>query len=326
MRRNGIVLACLIGLLALLASGATLADLPAPVADALKQAGIPDTHVAVLVQDLDGSPPLVDHGSARSFNPASVMKLLTTLAALDSLGPAYTFKTRVLVDGAVADGVLQGDLILQGGGDPALTQERFWLLLRELYARGIHEIRGDVLIDNSLYAVEPADPGAFDQAPLRPYNAQPAPLLVNFNTLSLRLSADDKGVKLRVDPVPPNGAPPLVNQLQLTDGPCNGWSDQIETRRENGDLVVSGQYARSCGDQTLALNLLSPVETVASLFVDDWKALGGGSDRSRPCRRGRRGCAAADGVRFGAVVPTGAERQQVQQQRHGQDAVARSGR
>lgn len=249
------------------------AELPASVAKALQQAGIPDTHVGIVVQEIGNPVPLLAHGEQRSFNPASVMKLLTTLVALDSLGPAHTFQTRVYADGMLQDGVLHGNLILQGGGDPALTLERFWLLLRELRERGVREIRGDVLLDNRFYQLDSIDPAAFDQSPLRPYNAPPAALLVNFNALNLRLSSVSESVQARLDPMPSKLQ--LVNQLRATDGACQGWREQVKPQLQEGVLEVGGSYPVACGEQIIPLNLLPPEATVAAYFSSLWRELGG---------------------------------------------------
>jgi D-alanyl-D-alanine carboxypeptidase/D-alanyl-D-alanine-endopeptidase (penicillin-binding protein 4) len=266
--------------LVLLLSGIAHAELPATVAQALKQAGIPDSHVGILVQDVGNPVPQLAHGERRSFNPASVMKLVTTLAALDNLGPAHTFKTRVWADGQLVDGVLHGNLVLQGGGDPALTLERFWLLLREVRERGVHDIRGDVLLDNQYYLLDPVDPAAFDQAPLRPYNAIPSALLVNFNTVNLRLgvanATPEKNISAKLDPPPGAALTGLINQLQLVESPCNnGWREKLTSHRENGSLILSGVYPASCADQSIPLNLLSPEDAVSAAFIALWKELGG---------------------------------------------------
>ena len=251
------------------------AELPAEVAQALQQAGIPESHVAVLVQDLGNPLPLLAHGESISFNPASVMKLVTTLAALDSLGPAHTFKTRVYRDGPLLDGVLHGNLIFQGGGDPALTLERFWLLLRELRHRGVREIRGDVLLETQYYQIDAIDPGAFDQAPLRPYNAQPSAMLVNFNLLNLRLSAAGEVIGVRLEPTPAEQHLSLVNQLQRTDAPCNGARMGLISTKVDTSLILLGAYPSECGEQTMPLNLLPPDATFGTIFNELWQSLGG---------------------------------------------------
>lgn len=257
------------------------AELPPAVAQALKDAGIPDTHVGILVREIDRPAPLLAHGETQALNPASVMKLVTTLAALDTLGPAHTFKTRVWLEGELKDGVLTGNLVLQGGGDPGLTLERFWLLLREIRARGVREIRGDVLLDGNFYELEPVDPAAFDQSPLRPYNAPAAALLANFNTLNLRLGVAEATVQARIE-----GDDPVIldSRLEAVEGPCNGWREQLRMVLEDGRLVLSGRYPRACSEQVHPLNLLAPEATVAVLFRSLWKELGGQhSGRIRPC-------------------------------------------
>jgi len=260
------------------------ADLPPAVAQALAQAGIPDSHVGVLVAEIGNPTPMLAHGEKRSLNPASVMKLATTLAALDMLGPAHTFKTRVWVEGEIRDGILNGNLILQGGGDPALPQERFWLVLREIRARGLREIRGEVLLDNSFYELELADPAAFDLAPLRPYNAVPAALLVNYNTLNLRLGIEANSVLTRIEA---DDALTLDSRLEASDAPCNGWREQLVATMEEGRLILSGRYPKACGEQSHPLNLLSPEATVAVLFRTLWKEAGGlHTGRIRPCTPG----------------------------------------
>ncbi len=259
----------------ILAPAFASAELPAEVTQALQQAGIPDNHVAVLVQELGKPLPLLAHGEAASFNPASVMKLVTTLAALDSLGPAHTFKTRVYRDGPLLEGILHGNLVFQGGGDPALTLERFWLLLRELRQRGVREIRGDVLLDTQYYQIEAIDPGAFDQAPLRPYNAPPSAMLVNFNLLNLRLSAAGEKIGVRLEPVPAEQNLSLVNQLQKTDAACNGARERLRSTKVDVSLILAGAYPSECGEQTIPLNLLPPDATFGTIFNELWQSLGG---------------------------------------------------
>ena len=94
-------------------------------------------------------------------NPASLMKLLTTYAALDLLGPAWTWNTPVWLQGRIEDGVLDGDLVIKGSGDPKLVLERMWLLLRRVQQLGVREIRGDIVLDRSAFSVPDAIAGRF---------------------------------------------------------------------------------------------------------------------------------------------------------------------
>lgn len=259
-----------------IAPSAAIAELPVELSRALLEANIPDTQVGILVREIGNPVPLLAHGEQREFNPASLMKLVTTLAAMDSLGPAHEFKTRVLTDGGLVDGVLRGNLIFEGGGDPALTLERFWLLLRELRERGVREIDGDVIADPRYYQLAPIpDAAGFDQAPLRPYNAQPSAMLVNFNTLNLRLSVLANGLSARIEPTPDATMLAVVDEAKISDGACNGWRDKLSLEITDNTLHLSGSYPLACGEQTVPLNLLPPEATLAVIFNALWKSLGG---------------------------------------------------
>eukprot|EP01041_Mallomonas_annulata_P017659 gene17659-36222_t len=176
-------------LLALGFIGPALAQtLPPEVDAALARAKVPREALAALV--LDAAPlvsgktaPLLSYRANAPANPASVMKLVTTYAALELLGPAYTWPTPVFVDGSIKDGVLTGNLIIQGRGDPKLVLERLWLLLRRVQAIGIKTISGDILLDRSAFALTPQNAGDFDGEPLRPYNAAPDALLINYKSV-----------------------------------------------------------------------------------------------------------------------------------------------
>ena len=124
------------------------AELPATVTAALKNAGIPQNSVAVYIYALEGvqavvtNNPIVSYNADKSLNPASVMKLVTTNAALDVLTPSYRWKTEIYRDGNVlsdkfSGGVLDGNLIIKGYGDPSFKAQEFWRLLMSLQQLGI---------------------------------------------------------------------------------------------------------------------------------------------------------------------------------------------
>jgi D-alanyl-D-alanine carboxypeptidase/D-alanyl-D-alanine-endopeptidase (penicillin-binding protein 4) len=264
-------------LLAGLVVSARAAGLPVAFTAALKEAGIPLARVAVVVQPLDGAVPVLSHNAEAALNPASVMKLVTSFAALNQLGPGYVWTTDVWADGTLADGVLEGDLIIKGHGDPTLTLERMWLLQRELRARGVRHIRGNLVFDTSHFELPPIDPGAFDGEPLALYNAAPGALVANFNATTLRLKPDGHTVLIVPDIALPGVV--LTSQLLVEDAAeCNGWKDAITpllpdpARRE---LVVSGRYVRGCGERALSLNLFEPAATFDLIFRALWAESGG---------------------------------------------------
>jgi D-alanyl-D-alanine carboxypeptidase/D-alanyl-D-alanine-endopeptidase (penicillin-binding protein 4) len=172
----------------LLVAGAAVArELPPTVAQALARARVPAEAVSLVVEEAGTGTALLRHRGDKAVNPASVMKLVTTLAALETLGPTWSWKTPVYVEGTVRDGVLQGNLHIQGQGDPKLVAERLWLLLRRVQGLGIRQITGDIVLDRSAFEVVASDPAEFDGEPLRPYNAAPDALLLNFKSVLMTL-------------------------------------------------------------------------------------------------------------------------------------------
>lgn len=264
-------------LLANLLVPAVAAELPAAFTHALKQAGIPLDHVAVVIQPLDAPEPLVAHNAEAAMNPASVMKLVTSYAALQQLGPRFTWTTDVWADGPVRDGALEGDLVIKGYGDPSLTLERMWLLQRELRARGVRHIRGDLVLDTSHFDLPTNHPGAFDGEPLALYNAAPGALVANFNATTLRLKQNGETLEILPDVALPGVA--IRSDIVLTQATaCEDWKDAITPSIPDParyELVLSGTYPRNCGEQTLSLNLFEPAASFDFIFRDLWQQSGG---------------------------------------------------
>jgi len=257
----------------------TLADgLPPTVLQALKAAQIPAASVAVVVQPVDAATPLVAHNAAQPMNPASVMKLVTTYAALDLLGPAWTWKTTAWIDAVPTDGILNGNLYLKGSGDPHFAIEHLAALLRQLRVRGIAHIAGDVVLDRTAFDLPSLDPGAFDDKPMRPYNVGPDGLLINFGTLHFTLQPDNG--KPRVLMETPSDNLRVDNQLRSGNGACgSNWKDLITARLipENGGnrLELSGTYSPLCGEKALNLAPLPADAQAGGLLRSLWKELGG---------------------------------------------------
>ncbi|MEO8143503.1 MAG: D-alanyl-D-alanine carboxypeptidase, partial [Betaproteobacteria bacterium] len=193
---------------------------PPAVAKSLSAAGISTAGAAAFVQEVGTARASISVNATAALNPASVMKLVTTYAALELLGPAYRWKTEAYTTAPVREGVLEGDLVLKGYGDPKLDLEAFWILLRALRGKGLRELRGDLVLDRSHFERVADDPGRFDGDAFRPYNVLPDALLVNFKSLRFAFVADPEraAVRLYVEPRPPGLE--VVNVLKLTGGAC----------------------------------------------------------------------------------------------------------
>jgi D-alanyl-D-alanine carboxypeptidase/D-alanyl-D-alanine-endopeptidase (penicillin-binding protein 4) len=257
----------------------TAGELPAPVAQALKAAEIPRSAVAIVVQAVDSARPKWAINADQAMNPASTMKLLTTFAALDILGPAYTWQTQAFINGPLENGVLKGDLYLQGSGDPKLTYEHFARWLREMRQRGLREIRGDLVLDRHAFALAASDAEQFDHEIMRPYNVLPDALLLNFNAISVQL-LPQTGQMPRLAIEPPVGNLELVNQLRSDDhAACGDWREGLRSEVLTSDavnrLVLSGTYPLGCGEQRWHIALADHSRFVLGIFRSLWAELGG---------------------------------------------------
>jgi D-alanyl-D-alanine carboxypeptidase/D-alanyl-D-alanine-endopeptidase (penicillin-binding protein 4) len=258
------------------------ADLPPPVHRALRQAGIPESAVSVYIHEIGARQPLLQHNAGTAMNPASVMKLATTYAGLELLGPAYTWKTELYADGLRDGDTLRGNLIIKGYGDPKLNLENFWLLTRRLRQTGLREIAGDLILDTNYFQLPSANPADFDGKPHRAYNVLPEALLVNYRTVSLRLipRPENGNVHVIVDPLP--ALLDLRNGLRLTPGACGDWRDALATDiradRENGgrvSIALNGTYATDCGEKNLFLSVHENAYYIQSVFKQLWEEQGG---------------------------------------------------
>jgi D-alanyl-D-alanine carboxypeptidase/D-alanyl-D-alanine-endopeptidase (penicillin-binding protein 4) len=260
-----------------LAAGAQAA-LPAPVLAALRAARLPAASMGVLVMPAGGGRPILAQQADVAFNPASTMKLLTSVAALDLLGPAFQWHTGVWTDGSIEGDTLRGNLYLKGGGDPVLTYEKVWLLLRKLKARGIRHVAGDLVLDRHYFTLPPVEPNAaFDEQPERAYNVLPDALLMNFKAVDFQIDSEGEAPLVQADP--PLAGLSVSQRFKLTDAPCDRWRagwQRPEIIEQAGQVSVTlqGQFPRHCRADRY-LGLLDPTAFADRLTRSLWHELGG---------------------------------------------------
>ncbi|HCI53831.1 MAG TPA: D-alanyl-D-alanine carboxypeptidase/D-alanyl-D-alanine-endopeptidase [Gallionella sp.] len=262
-----------LGFLLIVSLNALAVPLPPAVLRELKSAGIPLSATGISVREIGAQKAAISINAEQPMNPASTMKLFTTFAGLELLGPAYTWKTEAYLDGKLENGVLQGDLILKGYGDPKFTIEQFWLWMAELRARGLREIRGNLVLDHSFFDLPPIDSGAFDNDPVRAYNVTPDALLLNFNTLRLRYIPEGNHLRVIIEPMLEGVR--LDSQLAPQAGSCEDWDDTIHVQANDERILLQGGYPASCGEREHNLRLLSHSRYVDTVFRAVWHQLGG---------------------------------------------------
>ncbi|MDR3428105.1 MULTISPECIES: D-alanyl-D-alanine carboxypeptidase/D-alanyl-D-alanine endopeptidase [Silvimonas] len=251
------------------------APLPAPVANALASAKLPASALSLAVVPLDRGPGQYWNADVPA-NPASTMKLITTFAALDMLGPAFSWNTQVYVDGPVNNGVLQGNIYIKGSGDPKLTLERMWMLLRDVRASGIKRINGDIVLDRS-YLQIPAKTSFADDGndPARAYLVGPDSLLVNFHAFRFHVATDASSANLVLDPPLPEVT--LENGIKLSaNAPCvgSGLGFQASGAGNAVRVRVTGALPPDCSVDKYQ-SYLDAATYTGSLARYLWKETGG---------------------------------------------------
>ncbi len=251
--------------------------LPATVQQALKAARLPASSMSVVVAPLSAqSQPLLSIGADRSINPASVMKLVTTYAAIDLLGPEHRWQTGFYATAPVQHGVLQGDLYVRGGGDPKWVLERIQADFATLQNQGVRSIAGDLVLDHSGFDVPSKAPGDFDGEHLRPYNVTPDALLVNFKSVLLHFTPDPAAGVARVRSEPPLAGLTVDASVPLTTRACVDWRLRVQADFSDPNAIrLLGTYAESCGEQVWPVAYQDPSTYAARALEGLWRQSGG---------------------------------------------------
>jgi serine-type D-Ala-D-Ala carboxypeptidase/endopeptidase (penicillin-binding protein 4) len=253
--------------------------LPSEILSALKSAGIPQSSASFLVVDAQTGATLLSHQADKSMNPASVMKLVTTAAALDVLTPQFTWRTDFLTTANAEHNVLNSPLYIRASGDPKITWEDLERVFVRLREKGISELKGGVVIDKSVFAPMPNDVAAFDRSPLRPYNVTPDAMLFNFKAAGFKISpqVQDNSVRITPEPFPEGTA--LTANVKLTQGACGDWKSKLNASFDDAPtgarVAFSGSYAASCGEREWFVSLLSHDAFFEGSLRWMWKRVGG---------------------------------------------------
>jgi D-alanyl-D-alanine carboxypeptidase/D-alanyl-D-alanine-endopeptidase (penicillin-binding protein 4) len=172
--------------------------------------------------------------------------------------------------------VLQGNLYVKGSGDPKLVVERLQSLLQEVMGKGLREIKGDIILDGSVFELPTKSPASFDDEPLRPYNVAPQGLLLNFNALLFKFSPDNAQGIAKVE-----GEPPLANvqwpvTVPLSAGPCQDWRTQLRADFSQAESIrFQGAYPASCGEQKWPVAYVQPHTFAPRMVQALWLQTGG---------------------------------------------------
>ena len=257
------------------------AQLPEPVASKMAANNIPLEALSVLV--LRNDAPVISFMAERPMQPASTMKLLTTLVALETLGPVFRGRTELRTSAPLIGKTLQGDLVLRGGADADFSGEVLLSMLQTLRNQGIERIAGNLVLDRSLFTPARSDIGLppFDEAPEAYYNVIPDALLVNKNMLQLDMRSQAGKLQLSMQPALDKVV--VDADMRLVDADCgkweDGWRPPEAVAGPNGQLKVMlhGSFPKNCA-KTYSINIVDRQEYLGRLFRASWRQLGGRFD------------------------------------------------
>ncbi len=215
----------------------------------------------------------------KPMNPGSIMKLITTYAALEILGPTFQWDTRFYTDGTLNGSTLEGNLYVKFGGDPKLTVERLWSVIRELRGMGLDTITGDLVLDGNYFQLPEGLPLFEDNGnnPYAPFLVEPSGYLTNLNLQHFEVRADERGTQA--------WSTPALEQVVIDNRVIATEAGQCPARRnftwkpifhDDGRVTVrvEGRLAQGC--RTAAYFSLLPHKDYSAAAISSvWKELGG---------------------------------------------------
>lgn len=271
---------------------AAIRYIPKAVAASLEKNQIPKEAISISVVEIELERPgkvkaktEVDWRSKQAMNPASTMKLITTLTGLDMLGPQYRWRTNIYTDGFIRQGILKGNLYLQGTGDPKLVPEELAKMMKAIQNLGIQKIDGNLFFDRSAYAPSAMEHNTIDGESLRAYNVPPDPLLYAFRTLAFQLSKSRTADFIDISYTPPLSQLKVINQMQLVNQSCDSWKSNIRFNLDpEGDGAItnqlitaqfSGSFPNTCKGVNYNVVPLDANTFLTQGFTAAWELAGG---------------------------------------------------
>lgn len=232
--------------------------LPFAIQKSIKDSTIKPSDISIYIKEIGKSAPLVAHNASVARTPASVIKVLSTYAALLKLGFDYKIPTKVYTIGNFRQGVLYGDLIIKGFGDPTLKSKDLDDIVLAIKNRGITSITGNIIIDRSYFRVGNKDNSGFDKNIYSAYNAMPDAMMFNERISTICVAPNKNAVYKKT----PDGSYTVVDQLKRVSKPCRGrysWPGvSIDNHSNQTKVLLKGQISKNCGKRNICKVITKP--------------------------------------------------------------------
>lgn len=216
---------------------------------------------SIHIQSVSSTIPVASWRTHVKRSPASVIKLLTTYSSLLKLGFDYRWETKFLYTGSLNNGVLSGDLYVKASGDPTLESDNIDDIVSQIRAAGISRIKGNIVIDRTLFKVNSKNNSGFDKNVHSPYNAMPDAIMFNKRKSTICITPRSK--KARITKDVPDQSYSVVNKLRMVNGSCRGsraWPRVSIKTNDSGRSTVflTGKLSKRCGDRKVCKVISMP--------------------------------------------------------------------
>ncbi|MGY5795717.1 D-alanyl-D-alanine carboxypeptidase/D-alanyl-D-alanine endopeptidase [Rheinheimera faecalis] len=248
------------------------------LSEQLQQAQLQPNALAFVAYPLDTPTEQLSYQPTKAMQPASTMKLVTSITALEQLGPAYRGSTQLRAY-EQPQKTMQQPLVLKGYGDMDFTVQELWSLLQQAYDQGIRHVPA-IQIDRSWF--NPARPELtalpFDETPREYYNLLPDALFLQRNMLGIRLQSTTDRITGRLYPAV-QGLELVTAEVRLVDGGCANWypdPEQLAFKRQphSVQLVLKGDFPKNCQKRDY-LQLINRVDFSRLLVQQLWQQISG---------------------------------------------------
>lgn len=246
-----------------LAPWATLASESERLLQTVEASGLPLESFSLLAIELGESGPTtrVSLHPHVAKSPASTTKLITAAVTLREIPTGTRFSTQVLADGPIENGVLRGNLILKGGGDPSFVSETLWVLVNRLRQIGLQAVEGDILVDDRYFDTVLIDPGRDTKRSELAYDAPISAMSFNWNSAHILIRPTSIGATPQVLVEPASDYFNVDNRATTAAG--NSIAQLNLLRRPHADasgdtLVVSGSLGLNAGEFETRRNITQP--------------------------------------------------------------------
>ena len=248
--------------------------LPAPVANAILASGLSPASFGMYAQEVVGERTLVALNEERPFTMASTTKVVTSLAALDLLGPYYRWRTSAFALGTLANGTLVGDLLIVGGGNAQLTSAELQAWFGRMREQGLRVIDGDIVLDRFAFQLSNADHARTPpQSPNQPRHVWPDAMTLDEGLLGVTIQPTRAG-RAALALKPALSEVRLDNQVSMGAG-CDASARWEPGRNGQATVVVRGSWSAACG--TRSISFVPPANSgyAARALPAMWAAAGG---------------------------------------------------